>query len=162
MSPPAHQLLRAGGVQDDPGLQRGGHGKGDAAGDVCLHEAGDDVSGGPLGGDDQVDARGAAHLGHPADGLLHLLGGHQHQVRQLVDDHHHAGQGLQVLAGLCQPVILLQLLHALLGEGLVPLHHLVHRPLEGAGGLLRVRHHPGSAGGGCRCRGPAPPFWGPP
>ena len=26
------------------------------------------------------------HLGHPADGLLHLLGGHQHQVGQLVDD----------------------------------------------------------------------------
>ena len=40
-----------------------------------------------------------------------------------------------------QGVVLLQLLHTQLGEGLVPLHHLVHRPLEGPGGLLRVSDH---------------------
>ena len=87
----AHQLLRAGGVQNDAGLQRRGHGEGNAAGDIGLHQAGDHVGGGPLGGDDQVHPGGAAHLGHPADGFLHLLGRHQHQVRQLVDDHHHGG-----------------------------------------------------------------------
>ena len=72
----AHQLFRAGVVQNDAGLQRGGHGEGNAAGDVGLHQAGNDVGGGPLGSDDQVDAGSTAHLGHAADGFLHLFRRH--------------------------------------------------------------------------------------
>ena len=82
----AHQLFRAGGVQDDAGLQRGGHGKGHAGGDVGLHKARDDIRRGPLGGDDQVHPGGTAHLGHAADGFFHFLRRHQHEVSQLVDD----------------------------------------------------------------------------
>ena len=88
-----------------------------------------------------MDAGGTAHLGHAADGFLHLFRRHQHQIGQLVDDHYHAGQGLHALGGPGQTVELLQLLDAVFREGLVPLHHLEHRPLEGAGGLFRVRHH---------------------
>ncbi len=84
---------------------------------------------------------GTAHLGHTADGLLHLLGRHQHQVGQLVDDHHHAGQLFHVLVRLGQGVVARQVLDALFGEHLVALHHLVHRPLQRAGSLFRVGDH---------------------
>ena len=137
----AHQLLRAGGVQNDAGLHGAGHGEGDAAGDIGLHQTGDHVRRGTLGGDDQVHTGGTAHLGHTADGLLHLLGRHQHQVGQLVDEHHHGGQLFHVLVRLRQGVIARQVLDALFREHLVALHHLEHRPLQGAGGLFGVGDH---------------------
>ena len=84
---------------------------------------------------------GTAHLGHPADGFLHLLSGHQHQVCQLVDDHHHRGQGLELLILPGQRIIARQILDPVLGEKLIALHHLEHRPLQGSGGLFGVRHH---------------------
>ena len=98
----AHQLFRALGIQDDPGLHGGGHGKGNPAGDVGLHEACDHIGRGTLGGDDQVHPGGAAHLGNPADGLLHLLSRHQHQVGQLVNDYHNLGQGIPLPGALPQ------------------------------------------------------------
>ncbi len=138
--PLAHQLLRAGGVQNDAGLQAGGDGKGDAAGDVRLHEARDHVRGGPLRGDNQVHTGGAPHLCHAADGLLHLLGRHQHEVGQLVNDHHDLRHGVLPLpAGVV--VVGGQVLRPHLGKGAVALHHLVDGPLQRAGGLLRVRDH---------------------
>ena len=88
-----------------------------------------------------MHAGGTAHLSHPADGFLHLLGRYQHQVGQLVDNHHHAGQLLQILPDCRQLVEFLQLLHAVFREGLVPLHHLKHGPLQSTGRFLRVRHH---------------------
>ena len=138
---PAHQLLGPLGVQDDPGLHGGGHGEGDPAGDVGLHQAGDYIGGGPLGGDDQVHPAGAAHLGYPADGLLHLLGGHQHQVGQLIDDHHHLGHLLHALSPGRLGVVGGQVTDSHLGEHPVALHHLGHRPLEGARRLFRVGDH---------------------
>ena len=60
----------------------------------------------------QMHPGGAAHLGHPADGLLHLLGRHQHQVRQLVDDHHHRRHVGDVLPLGGDSVVLLQLLES--------------------------------------------------
>ena len=86
-----HQLFCTGGVQNNPGLHAGGHRESDTAGDIGLHQTGDHISGGTLRCDDQVHTRCAAHLGHSADGFLHLLGGHQHQIGQLVDDHHDLG-----------------------------------------------------------------------
>ena len=49
------------------------HLEGDAAGEVGLDDAGDDVDRRPLGGDDQVDADGPGQLGQAADGVLDLL-----------------------------------------------------------------------------------------
>ena len=88
-----------------------------------------------------MHAAGAAHLGHPADGLLHFLGGHQHQVGQLVDDHHHLGHGVHPLGLGGLGVVGGQVPDPHLGEHPVTLHHLGHRPLQGAGRLLGVGDH---------------------
>ena len=86
---------------------------------------------------------GTAHLGHPTDGFLHLLCRHQHQVRQLVNDHYDLGQRFFSFTRLpaYRPVIGFQVPDVTLGKQSVPLHHLGHRPLEGASGLFRVGHH---------------------
>ena len=52
---------------------------GNARRDIGLHQAGDDVRGRTLGGNDEVDAGSAAHLRDTADRLLDLLGGHEHE-----------------------------------------------------------------------------------
>ena len=53
---------------------------------LALITPGDDVDRRALGGDDQVDADGAGHLGDPHDGVLDVAGRHHHEVVQLVDD----------------------------------------------------------------------------
>ena len=90
-----------------------------------------------------MDACGTTHLCHAADGFLHLLGGNQHQVCQLVDDHHHGGQLLKTLflAALYKGVEARQILHATLREHLVALHHLKDGPLQRTRRLLRVGDH---------------------
>ena len=138
---PAHQFFCALSIEDDAGLHRGGHGEGDAAGDVGLHEAGNHVGRGALGSDDQVHPGGTAHLGHAADGFFHLFGRHQHQIGQLVDNHYNGGHFLHALGLGGQGVVLLQLTHAHLGEGAVALHHLSDRPLQGSGRLFGVGDH---------------------
>ena len=101
-----------------------------------TYELPDDIGGGTLGGNDQVHSGGTAHLSHAADGVLHFLGGGQHQVCQLIDDHHHGGQCLPLLAvfvrlGLLrQSIVGGQILHTVFGEQFVPLHHLKYRPLQ--------------------------------
>ena len=72
----AHQLFCPSLVKNDAAFHGGGDRKGNAGGNVGLHQAGDHIGRGPLGGDDQVHPSGTAHLGHPADALLHFLGGH--------------------------------------------------------------------------------------
>ena len=84
---------------------------------------------------------GTAHLGHPADRFLHLFGGHQHQVRQLVDDHHHGGQLLHLGVAFAQGIEARQILDTPLGEHLIPLHHLIYGPLQRTGGLLGIGDH---------------------
>src|SRR5207302_4874824 len=82
----AEQLLGAHLVEDHPRVDAARHREGDAAGDVRLDQAGDDVRRRALGGDDQVDADGAGELGDAADEVLDLAGGDHHQVGELVDD----------------------------------------------------------------------------
>ena len=72
------------------------HGEGHAGRDVGLDDAGDDVDGRPLGGDDQVDADGAGLLGDAGDGLLDVAGGDHHQVVELVDDDDDVRQPLEL------------------------------------------------------------------
>ena len=52
-----------------------------------------------LGGDDQVDADGAGHLGDAADRLLDVAGRHHHQVVQLVDHDQDERQPLVLATG---------------------------------------------------------------
>ncbi len=92
--PLADQALGAGLVQDHPAVGQRGDREGHAARDVGLDDPGDDVDRGPLGGDHQVDADGARHLGDAHDGVLDVAGRHHHQVVQLVDDDEDEGQRL--------------------------------------------------------------------
>ena len=89
-----HQLLRAGGVQNDAGLHGTGNGEGNTAGDIRLHQTGDHIGGGSLCGDDKVHTGSASHLRHAAYALLDLLGGNEHEVCQLVNDDDDLRQGL--------------------------------------------------------------------
>ena len=84
---------------------------------------------------------GAAHLGNPADGFLHLLGSYQHEVGQLVDDHYDLGQGIALSGALYNAVEGFQVPDSGVRHGFVSAHHLGHRPLQGSGGLLRVSHY---------------------
>ena len=135
-----HQLLCSGLVKNDAAFHGGGDGKGNPRGNIGLHQAGDHVGRGTLGGNDQVHPGGTAHLGHAADALLHFFGGHQHQVCQLVNDDDHLGHGL--LPGL-QAVLVVagQVTDADLGKQAVTFQHLHHRPLQRTGGLLGVGDH---------------------
>ena len=69
----ADQLLGAALIEDDTALHRGRDREGNAAGDIGLHQTGDNVSGRALRGYDQVDTGGAAHLSHTADALFNLF-----------------------------------------------------------------------------------------
>ena len=93
---PAQKLLRAGAVQNDAGVDGGADGESRPARYVRFDEARDDVRRRPLGGHDQMDGGGPAQLGDAADAVLHLVGGHHHQVGQLVDDHHDPGQFMNI------------------------------------------------------------------
>ena len=64
-------------------------------GDVGLDDAGDDVDGGALGGQHQVDADGPGHLGDAHDRVLDVAGRHHHQVVQLVHHDEDEGQALR-------------------------------------------------------------------
>ena len=60
--------------------------KGDAARDVRLDDAGDDVGARRLRGDDEVNAGRARHLRDARDRAFHVGRRGLHQVGQLVDD----------------------------------------------------------------------------
>ncbi len=64
------------------------------AGKIGFDEAGDDVDGGPLGGEDEMDADGAGHLSESRDGFFDVGGVDHHEVGQLVDDNDHVGKRL--------------------------------------------------------------------
>ncbi len=116
----AQELVGADGVDDDPGVDLGRDAEGDAAGEVVLDRAGDDVDRRPLGGHDEVDADGPGQLGQPADEELDLLGADHHQLGQLVDDDDDVGEGLEALLLLVGELALLlgqELLHLLCCTG---------------------------------------------
>ena len=119
----AQQLLGAASVQDRSRVDLRGDGEGDSCGEVRLDEAGDNVYGRPLGGDDQVDARGAGELGQAAYLPLHLERRRHHQVGQLVDDYHPVRD---LVGGARALVKRLDVAHANGGEAAVAAVHLVN------------------------------------
>ena len=85
--PLADQLLRPGLVQDHAGIGDGGGGEGHAGRHVGLDQAGDDVDGGALGGEHEVNAGGTGELRDAHDGVFNVPRGNHHQVGELVHDH---------------------------------------------------------------------------
>src|ERR1035437_6959775 len=82
----AEQFVRAHRIENRPGIHAAGDLEGDARRDVRLDDAGDDVHGWPLRGDDAMNARRARHLRDARDGHFHIRRRHEHQVRQFVND----------------------------------------------------------------------------
>ena len=76
-----------------------------------------------------------------ADGILHLLGGDHHQIRQLVDDNDHLRELLAVLLGGNDAVVGFQIPDAHVGHHSVAAKHFCHRPLQTARSLLGVGDH---------------------
>ena len=169
----ADEALGAGLVEDDPAVGEARHGEGEAGRDVGLDDAGDDVDRRALGGDHQVDADGAGHLGDAADRLLDVAGRHHHEVVELVDHDEdvRAGAGTRPaprrvsgstfeLAAVERGVVAVDVADADLGEQVVATLHLLHRPGERVGRLLRVGDDLGEQVRAAGCTGPARPAWG--
>ena len=146
------ELLGAALVQDDAGVSQRGGGEREARRHVGLDQAGDDVHGGALRREHQVDAGCTRLLRDAHDRLLDLLGRGHHQVGELVDHAHdervrahlalRAGRCLDVAAA-DLPVEVLDVAHARLLHVQVALLHLLDQPLEGGRGLLRLRNDRG-------------------
>ena len=100
----ADKVLGARRVEDDAGVDARRHVERDAVGDVRFDQAGHDVGGRTLRGDDQVDARRARELRDAADGELHLLADVHHEVGKLVDDDDDVGQFLLKVRGNLRPI----------------------------------------------------------
>src|SRR5690606_38234604 len=86
-----------GRVDDDPAVGLGCDAEGETARDVGLDDTGDDVHGGPLRGDHEVDPHRTGHLGDADDGLLDFAARHHHQVVELVDHHHDVREAVEAL-----------------------------------------------------------------
>lgn len=102
-------------IENDARFKRTRNGKRDAARDVGLHKAGDDIGGRALRGNNEVHTGSAAHLGDAADALFHLFGGGHHKVGQLVDHDDNTRYRRLAEAGLVG-IVALEIAHADLRE----------------------------------------------
>ena len=151
-------------VKDRARIDLRRHLKGDPGRKVCLDEPGEDVDGGSLRGQQEVDADGSCHLSEARDRLFHIFRRDHHQVRQLVDHHDDVGKSLHQRDGLslallrhllCPfgafPPLLQLLLRSLVvmldvsdpffSQDRIPPVHLINTPLQCEGGLLGIGHH---------------------
>src|SRR5690606_8124116 len=92
----AEQLFRALLAQNRARVDLRRHLEGDAGREVSLDRTGNDVDRRALGGHDDMDARGAGHLGEALYRAFYVLAGDHHQVGHFVDDDHDIGHGLEV------------------------------------------------------------------
>ena len=84
----AEQFVRAHGIQNRARIHFRRHLESDARRDVGFDHAGNDVDARPLRRDNAMDSRRAGHLRNARDGHFHVRRRNQHQVGQLIDDHH--------------------------------------------------------------------------
>ena len=148
----ADQLLGARLVEDDAAVGETVDGIGGTSRDVGLDHAGDHVDRRTLRGDDQVHAHGTRLLSNTGDALLHVTGGDHHQVIELVDDDDDVRQPLELairprlrlqLAAVVRGVVPGDVAEPDLEQQVVTALHLLDRPTQRVGGLLRVRHRLG-------------------
>jgi hypothetical protein len=94
-----------------------------------------------------VDANRSRHLGDANDGVLDLASGHHHQIVELVDDDDQVGETIETVGVEMTGVVLLpvpaDVPYAGVGHQVVAAVHLLHRPLQCVGGLLRIGDDPG-------------------
>jgi hypothetical protein len=148
-------------VEDGARIHLGRDLESDAAGNVGLDEAGDDIHRRPLRGDDHVDAGRTRLLCEAGDQFLDLLADHHHHVGELVDDDDDVRHGLRELGAgrpsavntrervrdgrrpspaRCDPaVVAADVAHAERRHQLVATLHFRHAPAQGVGGFLHVR-----------------------
>ena len=88
----AQQAFGAHFIQHDAAVGAAGDLEGDPGRQVGLDQAGDDVDGRFLRGEDQVDADGATLLRQANNVLFDFLAGRHHQVGHFVGDDHDEGQ----------------------------------------------------------------------
>jgi hypothetical protein len=99
-----------------------------------------------------MDADGAGHLREPGDGLLDFIARYHHQVGEFIDHHDDERQRPGCVGILRRAaafldhetnvaVVLLDVSDTLGGQRLVALLHLMHRPAQCVGGLLRIDDH---------------------
>src|SRR5207249_9167368 len=117
----SQEVFGTGGVEDGPRVDARGHGEGDAARDVGLDQAGDDLDRWALGRHHQVDPGRSCQLRDAGDGRLDLVGADYHEVRQLVDDQHDVRHAW--LARAERVVVAGDVPHAALGELVVSTLH---------------------------------------
>ena len=142
------QLLGARLIEDDAAVGEARGGEGEPTRNVGLDEARHHVDARALRREDEVDSGCARELRDPHDRLLDIARGDHHEVRQFVDDDeeirvrtHHplaSGRGSQP-AGCDRLVEVVEVAEAEEGKVVVSTVHFRDDPLEGIGGLLRVR-----------------------
>ena len=133
----AQQLFGTGTIEDGAAVHLTGHREGDAAGDVGLDQAGDDVHAGALGSHNQVHPGGTGLLGDAADGVLDVLAHHHHQVGQLVDDDGDVGHLFQHRVGGSQFIEGFDVADIVLREEVVAALHLLHGAAQRTRRLFR-------------------------
>ena len=84
----SEELLGSAVIEDDLAVLGGGDLEGDAAGHIGLDQARNHVNGRALGGEQRVDPGSSSELGDVHDGLLYALPVGEHEISELVDDHH--------------------------------------------------------------------------
>ena len=135
----AEQTFGPGVVQNDLRIDPARHFEGDAGGDVGFDDAGDHLSGGALGGENQMDPDGAGHLRDAGDGGLDVGARHHHQVGKFIDDRDDEGhllrdgsveRGFEVFIDF-SVIKGADVAQAELFEDFVANLHLFHEPLEG-------------------------------
>ena len=80
-------------------------------------------------------------LGDAADGVLHILAHHHHQISQLVDDNGDVGHLFQIRPFCGQLVERLDVAHIVFCKQAVAALHLLHRAAKGTCGLFRLGDH---------------------
>ena len=81
------------------------------------------------------------HLSEAADRILHLVGRCHHQIGKLVDDDDDLGQRLEILTGLGQLVVSVQVSPRIFRKHLIAIGPLGHRPSECACRLAGIGHN---------------------
>ena len=130
--------------------------KGDARGHIGFDQTRNHINAGALGGQNQVNARGAGFLRQARNQLFDFFADHHHQIGQLVDDDDDmrqrllrlgrvwgqakgVGQQFTTSAGFVDfLVIARQIAHAHFAHQAVAAFHLVHAPIQAIGGLAHI------------------------
>ena len=132
----AQQRFGAVGVENGSRIHLGRHPERNPRRKVRLDQPRNHIHGRTLRCQHQVNAHRARHLRQPRDRLFHVTRIEHHQVGQFVDDDYDVGKGRVVgvffkQAGRApvvkQPVVLVDIAHALGSQKLQSAFHLAHR-----------------------------------